>query len=48
MLVNNRIMVVTNGSATNDKKLAYAQAINVTKLPPLQVWTGRSQPAWQK
>jgi hypothetical protein len=32
MLVDNRILIVINGSATNDDKLAYAQAIDLTKL----------------
>ena len=36
MLVNNHILVVINGSATNDDKLAYAQAIDMTKLSSSQ------------
>lgn len=32
MLVNNRILVVINGNASNDDKLTYAQAIDLTKL----------------
>ena len=36
MLVNNRILIVINGSATNDDKLAYAQAIDMTKLAAWQ------------
>jgi hypothetical protein len=36
MLVNNRILVVVNGNASTEDKLAYAQAIDVTKLSSLQ------------
>jgi hypothetical protein len=36
MLVNNRILVVINGSASNEDKLAYAQAIDLTKLSSRQ------------
>jgi hypothetical protein len=36
MLVNNRILVMVNGSATIEDKLAYAQAIDLTKLSSWQ------------
>ena len=36
MLVNNRILVMINGSATIEDKLAYAQAMDLTKLSSWQ------------